>query len=146
MADGSEGENSVLAAAASLATDEGSELHVVHVWRLAAETSLRGRQIDTTDVDKIIQSMEAAHQSELDRLLGPHPYDKRTVHLIKGRAGNVIPDLAEELQVDLVVIGTVGRAGVPGLLIGNTAEGVLNAVDCSVLTLKPEGFETPIQV
>jgi universal stress protein E len=38
------------------------------------------------------------------------------------------------------------RAGVPGLLIGNTAESVLNAVDCSVLTLKPDGFETPIQV
>ena len=40
----------------------------------------------------------------------------------------------------------VGRSGVPGLLIGNTAERVLNAVDCSVLALKPEGFETPIQV
>jgi len=46
----------------------------------------------------------------------------------------------------LVVIGTVGRSGVPGLLIGNTAEKVLSTVDCSVLTLKPEGFETPIEV
>ena len=65
---------------------------------------------------------------------------------VKGRAGDIIPDLAESLEVDLVVIGTVGRGGVPGLLIGNTAETILNAVDCSVLTLKPEGFETPIQV
>ena len=136
----------IMELATSLAADEGSELHVVHVWRLAAETALRGRQIDTTDVDKIVESMEAAHQSELDRLLDPHPYDKRTVHLIKGQAGDVIPDLTERLEVDLVIIGTVGRAGVPGLLVGNTAEGVLNAVDSSVLTLKPEGFETPIQV
>ena len=136
----------IMELATSLATEEGSELHVVHVWRLGAETALRGRQIDTTDVDKIVQGIEAAHQSELDRLLGPHPNDKRTVHLIKGQAGDVIPDLAESLEVDLVVIGTVGRAGVPGLLIGNTAEEILNAVDCSVLTLKPEGFETPIQV
>ena len=136
----------IMELATSLATEEGSELHVVHVWRLAAETALRGRQIDTTDVDKIVRGIEAAHQSELDRLLGAYPYDKRTIHLIKGQAGDVIPDLAESLEVDLVVIGTVGRAGVPGLLIGNTAEEVLNAVDCSVLTLKPEGFETPIQV
>ena len=136
----------IMELATSLATEEGSELHVVHVWRLAGETALRGRQIDTTDVDEIVQGIEAAHQSELDGLLKPYPYDKRTVHLIKGQAEDVILDLAESLEVDLVVIGTVGRAGVPGLLIGNTAEEVLNAVDCSVLTLKPEGFETPIQV
>ena len=136
----------IMELATSLATEEGSELHVVHVWRLAAETALRGRQIDSTDVDKIVQGIEAAHQSELDRLLSAYPYDKRTIHLIKGQAGDVIPDVAESLEVDLVVIGTVGRTGVPGLLIGNTAEEVLNAVDCSVLTLKPEGFETPIQV
>ena len=132
--------------ATSLAAEEGSELHVVHVWRLAAETALRGRQIDTTDVDKIVDGIEAAHRSELDGFLGPYPYDKRTVHFVKGRAGDVIPDLAEGLDVDLVVIGTVGRTGVPGLLIGNTAEEILNSVDCSVLTLKPESFETPIQV
>lgn len=136
----------IMALATSLATDEGSELHVVHVWRLAAEMALRGRSIDTTDVDEIVRGIEAAHQTELDRLLGAYPYDKRTVHLIKGQAEEVILDLAESLEADLVVIGTVGRAGVPGLLIGNTAEEVLNAVDCSVLTLKPDGFETPIQV
>ena len=136
----------IMELATSLAADEGSGLHVVHVWRLAAETALRGRQIDTTDVDQIVRGIEAAHQSELDGLLDAYPYDNRTVHLVKGRAGDVIPDLAESLDVDLVVIGTVGRAGVPGLLIGNTAEDVLNSVDCSVLTLKPEGFETPIQV
>ena len=119
---------------------------MVHVWRIAAETALRGRQIDTTDVDQMLQRMEAAHQSEMDRVLGEYPYDKTTVHLVKGQAKEIIPDLAEILEADLVVIGTIGRSGVPGVLIGNTAEEILSAVDCSVLTLKPEGFETPIQV
>ena len=136
----------IMELATSVAADEGGELHVVHVWWLAAETALRGRQIDTTDVDKIVDGIEAGHRSELDGFLGPYPYDKRTVHLVKGRAGDVIPDLAESLEADLVVIGTVGRTGVPGLLIGNTAEEILNSVDCSVLTLKPESFQTPIQV
>ena len=136
----------IMELATSLAAEEGGELHVVHVWRLASEVALRGRTIDTADVDKVVAGIQAAHQSELDGLLEHYPYDKRTVHLIKGHAGDAIPDLAEELDVDLLVIGTVGRAGVPGLLIGNTAETVLDAVDCSVLTLKPEGFETPIQV
>ena len=136
----------IMELATSVAAEEGSELQVVHVWRLAAETALRGRQIDATDVDKMVDGIEAAHRSELDGFLGPYPYDKRTVHLVKGRAGDVIPDLAESLEADLVVLGTVGRTGVPGLLIGSTAEEILNSVDCSVLTLKPESFQTPIQV
>jgi hypothetical protein len=41
-------------------------------------------------------------------------------------------------------MGTIGRSGVPGLLIGNTAERMLSAVDCSILALKPEGFVSPV--
>jgi nucleotide-binding universal stress UspA family protein len=89
--------------------------------------------------------MQEAHRSELNGLVKRYPYDKTTVHLVKGKAGDVIPAFVEKRGIDLVVIGTVGRSGIPGLLIGNTAEEILNAVDCSVLTLKPEGFETPIQ-
>ena len=74
----------IMELATSLATEEGSELHVVHVWRLAGETALRGRQIDTTDVDEIVQGIEAAHQSELDGLLKPYPYDKENRSPHKG--------------------------------------------------------------
>jgi len=41
-------------------------------------------------------------------------------------------------------MGTVCRTGVAGLFIGNTAEKVLRQVDCSLLTVKPEGFVTPV--
>jgi len=41
-------------------------------------------------------------------------------------------------------MGTVNRAGIAGLLIGNTAEKVLRQVDCSTLAVKPEGFITPV--
>ena len=41
-------------------------------------------------------------------------------------------------------MGTVGRTGIPGLLIGNTAETILQQVDCSVLAIEPPGFVTPV--
>ena len=47
-------------------------------------------------------------------------------------------------QIDLLVMGTVCRTGLSGFFIGNTAEKVLGNVDCSVLTLKPEGFVSPV--
>ena len=41
-------------------------------------------------------------------------------------------------------MGTVGRSGIPGLIIGNTAEKVINGIDCSLLAVKPAGFVTPV--
>jgi len=52
--------------------------------------------------------------------------------------------LADRLKVDLIALGTVGRSGVEGLLLGNTAENVLAESDCDILAVKPAGFVSPI--
>jgi nucleotide-binding universal stress UspA family protein len=64
--------------------------------------------------------------------------------LIFGTPWKEIQRLVQQLNADLIVIGTVGRNGIEGLLLGNTAEKVLDHCDCSVLTVKPDGFVSPI--
>lgn len=66
------------------------------------------------------------------------------VYVIDGPPDVIIPDAVQEHDIDLLVMGTVGRHGVPGLLIGNTAEQVLPQISCSVLALKPDDFQCPI--
>ncbi len=56
----------------------------------------------------------------------------------------MIPELAYKEKVDLIIMGTVCRTGIAGFFIGNTAEKVLQQVHCSVLTVKPDGFATPV--
>ena len=65
-------------------------------------------------------------------------------HLLKGDAAEIIAGLSRELSTDLIVMGTIGRSGVSGLLIGNTAEDVLLTTRASVLTVKSEDFISPI--
>ena len=65
-------------------------------------------------------------------------------HLIKGYARKEIPLFTKEINADLVIMGTVDRTGIPGLFMGNTAESILNQLDCSVLAIKPQGFVTPV--
>ena len=77
---------------------------------------------------------------ELLREVKPH------TRLVKGLARRAIPELAEELQVELIVMGTVGYSGIAGIFIGHTAETILNRIDCSVLAIKPKGFVTPVMV
>ncbi|MDZ7749444.1 MAG: universal stress protein [Halofilum sp. (in: g-proteobacteria)] len=62
----------------------------------------------------------------------------------QGPAAEVVPTLAQELDAELVVMGTVGRTGIAGLLIGNTAETILERLASSVLAVKPPGFRTPV--
>jgi nucleotide-binding universal stress UspA family protein len=50
----------------------------------------------------------------------------------------LIPHLAHTLKAAVTIIGTVGRTGISGALIGNTAEVILDAVDSDVLVLKPQ--------
>ncbi len=69
------------------------------------------------------------------------------VHLADkiGRPDEVILKCIREYHIDLLVMGTLGRAGIPGVMIGNTAERVLPEVTCSVLAVKPPGFRCPIR-
>ena len=83
---------------------------------------------------------------EADAKLGSDAMDylKPQLHLLKGSARKEIPALAKRLQVDCIVMGTVARTGIPGFIMGNTAETILEQIDCSVLALKPPGFVTPV--
>lgn len=64
----------------------------------------------------------------------------------EGLPEKVIPQVAKTLDAELVVIGTVGRVGISAALIGNTAEHVIDELNCDVLAIKPDGFESPITV
>ncbi|HEY4310886.1 MAG TPA: universal stress protein [Pirellulales bacterium] len=63
--------------------------------------------------------------------------------------GESVPDTAivefiEHHQIDLLMMGTIARGGLPGLTIGNTAERLVTHVPCSMLAVKPADFKSPI--
>ena len=66
--------------------------------------------------------------------------------LAEGDAGTVVPEMLDMLRPELVVVGTLARAGLKGVFVGNTAESVLGSVEVPVLAMKPTGFETPVTV
>ena len=145
----------ILEMANSLALSDFAELHIVHAWHAIGESAMRGALMHTPE-DKIIAYVEEVrqqHAASLDGLmrdvtsnLGQDALDflKPQTHLLKGWARKEIPALAKQIEADLVVMGTVARTGVPGFIMGNTAETILEQIDCSVLAIKPPGFVTPV--
>ena len=135
--------NLIMDLATSLAEMERSELHVVHTYVLYSEAVLK---LLIGNVTKLERDTRKTHRRWLKSLLDKYDLEKlkSRVHLLEGKAKDLVPALARKKDVELIILGTVARSGLPELLIGNTAENVLSQVDCSVLTVKPEGFITPV--
>jgi universal stress protein E len=65
-------------------------------------------------------------------------------HVEEGLPETVIEQVATKLDAELVVLGTIGRTGISAALIGNTAEHVIDQLNCDVLALKPDGYISPL--
>jgi nucleotide-binding universal stress UspA family protein len=138
----------ILDLATSLAEREQAALDVVHAWELPGESILangRGR-IPLNELDLLLANREKHHRQAMDALLEPYGLSTASsnVHLLKGRPAKIISGCAREQDADLIVMGTLGRIGIPGLFIGNTAEDVLRESQTPVLAVKPSGFVSPI--
>lgn len=145
----------ILEMASSLALDECAELHVVHTWEAIDEGVMRHAFVDLPE-EKIaahIEDERQQHKRNLNMLMNETvnkldqnvlKYIKPQTHLLKGHPRKYIPEFAGGIKADLIVMGTVARTGISGFFMGNTAETILNQIDCSVLAVKPPGFETPV--
>lgn len=65
-------------------------------------------------------------------------------HVKEGLPEDVIQSISEKIDAELVVLGTIGRTGISAALIGNTAEHVIDRLNCDVLAIKPEGYISPL--
>jgi nucleotide-binding universal stress UspA family protein len=138
----------VMELSTSLARQDGARLDVMHVWQLEEEGTLRHglAKVPPEDIDALVTKIGETTRAQLDKLVGGFTdfNDLMRVLHIKGIPEDVISEHVEAEGIDTVVMGSVGRSGIAGLFIGNTAETILNRVKCSVLTVKPVDFVSPV--
>jgi universal stress protein E len=141
----------ILKMSSSLAIFECAELHIIHAWLAKYEGAMRGTFIarPEEEIASYVKSVELRHAQNLDEEIDKLEKDilgciKPKRHLMKGDPRREIPAFAKEIKADLVVLGTVARTGLSGFFMGNTAETILNQLDCSVLAIKPPEFVTPV--
>lgn len=136
----------IVQTAASLAISRGVELEVLHAWEVFGE-ELIARRLGRPELEEYFEEYRARSAAELDALLTQIGVElpREHVHHLKGELRELVPAFALEREVGLIVMGTVCRTGIPGVLIGNTAETLLTHVHHPVLTVKPRGFRSPME-
>ncbi|MBN2318876.1 MAG: universal stress protein [Acidobacteria bacterium] len=101
-----------------------------------------------SEVAELTRKDRMEHECRISELVEKHTpgLPNNRIHLLKGDAEALIPALVKRKSIEIIVMGTVVRTGIPGFIMGNTAENILQRVDCSVLTVKPDGFVSPVRL
>ncbi len=132
-----------------LADSCSGELHIIACWDYEFEAYLRGNMWIKTSDDEITQTVLKAqnqHRAALDELIkSSEIVGAQHIHHLRGKATTLIPDLVQDKGIDILVMGTVARTGIPGFIIGNTAENIIQKLTCSLIALKPQGFVSPVK-
>jgi universal stress protein E len=129
----------------------GAQVHVLDVIEYPLDRLWSTGRLDAvtkTYHRRVRSAAEQALHAQVEQAGGQPPEPSVTVHVIDGDG---IPDHAiiqfiHDQRIDLLVLGTVARHGLSGMLLGNTAERLLPEVPCSVLAVKAADFHCTVKV
>lgn len=133
----------------SLANSCSGELHIISCWDYELEHTLRNSafvKMPDKEVDREVEKERVTHHDSLTGLIKKSGIsDANHIHHIRGNPSEVIPDFVKKQHIDILVMGTVARTGIPGFIFGNTAENIVQNLICSLMALKPQGFISPVK-
>lgn len=134
--DFSEPSRKAVLAGLSIANQSNAEFHILHV--------IDSKDVPTDVSEKIPEGgsvRESINQYAKERLeqflLSLNvPTASIQTHLSWGTPWKEVSHHAQTIKADLIAIGSVGRTGLAGIFLGNTAEKILSSSKASVLTVK----------
>jgi universal stress protein E len=131
--------------AADVAVASHAELHVVHAWQLPVELQLSRERRSEEEFSAELNAIREHAVEHIRSILRDAPESLHVeLHVGRDAPSHAVRTAVEKLGVDLLVMGTISRTGVAGLLMGNTAEKLVDRVECSLLTVKPDDFVCPV--
>ncbi|PHM49490.1 universal stress protein UspE [Xenorhabdus miraniensis] len=92
------------------------------------------------------QALRGQHLIAMKELRQKFHISEQQTHVHEGVPEKVIPEICDELNAGVVVLGILGRTGLSAAFLGNTAEHVIDRIKCDLLAIKPDGFVCPIKV
>jgi universal stress protein E len=126
--------NQVAKEAASMAKLFNANLHFVNTVSKAPIHIAVDKS--AFDPDKINARVMNKHKQDLQKLADDLQIEKVNIIIKEGLPGKVVPKICEDLQAECLILGSVGRKGMNAALLGNTAEYIIDKLDCDTLVIK----------
>ncbi len=123
----------VLDMAQQLAVAGHSKLHVAYTIAIAKALDA----LVITEPPEVMRKKGVAATKKLHNLLEQHGTSADAAHVTAGDPVKEIASIAKKIKAELVIMGSVGRKGVKGKLLGNTAENIIKNLRTDLLIIKP---------
>lgn len=117
--------------------------HLVNAY--PSQTMSLAIEVPEFDIAQYNETIKKHHIEAMEKHCELYPIRVDKTYIREGLPENVIAELSEEIDAELVILGTIGRTGLSATLIGNTAEHTIDNLNCDVLALKPDGYVSPLQ-
>lgn len=121
---------------------KGTSLHLISVYPSPIFAEIH----PDSKIQGMTSEIKQFYIKACDTFEKEHPrLNKENIHLLAGAADVVIPQVAKDLDASVCVIGNMGRTGASGALMGNTAEAILDDLDCDLLIIKPDSITEALE-
>lgn len=127
--------DNILAFAEHLSDHFETDLHLVNAYPDVDVAFAMVPEINAPD--DVQKHISAQHHEACNTLASRYSIQPNHIHIMEGDTTDIVPDIATAIEADLVVAGTVGRDGLAGVIVGNTAEELVDKVACDIVVLKP---------
>lgn len=128
----SEDSTQVMQKAGEIGAACSAEVSLVHV--IEPLTFAYGGDIPM-DLSEVQEQLQSQAKEQLRKAAEPLKIPPERQHVVLGQPATEMHRLAEEGNIDLIIIGSHGRHGL-SLLLGSTANGVLHGAECDVLAVR----------
>lgn len=133
--------DNILSFAEQLSDHFDTDLHIVNAYPLVNVAFAMVPEV--TAPDDLHRYVQEQHEEACGRWADKYNISRDNIHVSEGAPEIVVSELAKSLAIDVVMIGSVGRTGISGVLIGNTAELLLDKLECDILVIKQTDGVSP---
>jgi universal stress protein E len=134
----------ILSASSTVTNALQGTLHALHAYVPMSINAVPNGALSPDMADRLDAEAAGAAKVGFDRVLRDTKISKANQHLVGRHPIDAIEQTAREIHSSIVVMGAISRSGLKRLFIGNTAESVLDHLDCDILIVKPAQFASRV--
>jgi len=137
-------DHDIVRTAAKVAETVDGEAHLLHVYeRLVGIGTAAGKVMKSSrlPIEQIDKRITAEHRKALDALAETHSIPRDNTHQLPGRTHEIMPTYARTKNTGLLIMGALSRWGAKRMLIGSTAERVIDHMHCDVLIVRLSEYQ-----
>lgn len=131
-------DNELIKISEALSRTLALKANYLHSYAAVSQSQLFGTE-QSEDYKRYLVDFSQTHKDAFEKLLANYPkIAKNQQFLLKGLAEEIIPEFVKQHKVGLMIMGAVARDSLDNLLIGHTAERVLELIECDLLVVHPK--------